>query len=1230
MDSTPNDFEINIFQWNSQSLRPKLHSFESLLVQENIHIAILSETWFDSNNSYNIRGYNMYRCDRSDCYGGVAIIVHKSIRSHLRPISLSNVGIEVIQIQILNCNSLENILAVYCPSSVRTSQADWDTLFSIHGNKTLIAGDFNGHHTNWSYKTDQRGSQLVDSSFENGFITLNNGQTTRVKLINGVLQQSSPDITFVTSDIAVKFRWSVFNENLQSDHLLIRITLNYIDQIKMFKRRNFKKADWSKYRSDLVEHFANNNMVTNIQESYDYFECFINQAANKNIPFIKICKSPIRKFKPKDFWNSNLSKAVAERRLTLSTFRRNPTPENLKKLEDKTKDTGLLISKARSDSFKAFCSNIKDTTSVADMWRKMRWFKGHSQSSSVVPDNIQKELLRSLTPDTALNQKPDINSRNDLLEGLFTVHELNCCLKKKDTAPGDDKITYSMLYNLPYTGKLYLLNLYNCIFSTGVIPKQWRTVLVIPIPKAQNSINKEQKFRPISLISCICKIFHSMISKRLEWFVENKIILSDCTSGFRRGQSCLDCLARFVSYVQIGLTHNNPTVACFLDVENAYNNVLVDKVVTILDELKVGFNICNYIWSYLSSRCLLIKNVDGVSESRWTNRGLAQGDPISPLLFNLVTYKICQEIDNVHIAQYADDFVFYISNRDIYFCESVLQEALNIMIISMNNLGLDISCNKSKVCLFSRGRRRSSFRLRINENRIELVENVKYLGMWLDRSLLWNRHINEIVEKVSKFLNLLKVLSGSKWGVHPKHLRTLYISVIRSRIDFGSFLYGNCANVHLLKLDRLQNQALRTIGGFIKTTPIHVMESELCIIPLHVRRLYLAFKFCLKSFSWTNNITINLLENLSELMNNSYWQRKKKPVLLESFDYCENFEIYSSKPLDMFLLDSWVSNIKTDEIIECNLESVIGSKKSHEVTCLKFEVLKEIYKKYNGWHKIFTDGSQSLNGKGMAYYDSTTGNSAMYKTDANICIMSLELVAILEALNYINDVSNPNVVIFTDSKSALQHIARCTSGLRGVSIAYDILKEINNLAIKGVNLKLQWIPSHIGIRGNEEADRLAKLAVLEGNYYFIKPNYTEQLFRCKEICYNNFKEYFDERSRQKGIWYKTIQCQPPRVPWFVRSKTSRSDVVIAHRLRSGHYPCKKFSFMMKVSDSPNCEVCGTVEDVHHLLIECAKNSSERDVLIDIFNLNRSDLGVFINMLASPASDGAKLLYNMFK
>lgn len=112
-----------------------------------------------------------------------------------------------------------------------------------------------------------------------------------------------------------------------------------------------------------------------------------------------------------------------------------------------------------------------------------------------------------------------------MLEDEFTLHEMLNCFKRKDTASGADGITYSLIFNLSPAGREYLLNLYNLIFKTGIIPKQWRDILVTPIPKSSPD-NTSIKLRPISLISCICKIFHSMLTKRLEWYIKKQVVIS--------------------------------------------------------------------------------------------------------------------------------------------------------------------------------------------------------------------------------------------------------------------------------------------------------------------------------------------------------------------------------------------------------------------------------------------------------------------------------------------------------------------------------------------------------------------------------------------------------------------------------------------------------------------------------------------------------------------------------
>jgi ribonuclease HI len=1231
-----NNQVLNIIQWNSQSLRPKLVDFDNLLNREKIHIAIVSETWLEEFTPIYLRGYNVFRKDRFDSYGGVAIICHKSVSTQVCSIDAINPGIEAIQIRIFNCKYLENIVSIYCPSSVRTNQTDWDKIFSLTSKKTLLAGDFNGHHLSWSYKNDQRGIQLFDTALEYGFTSINSGEHTRVKLVNGNVQKSSPDISFLSTDISVHFNWKILNENLGSDHFIIKMSIKVSGTLNFINKRNFKQADWNTYSKDLTNSFfnldSNSCHANNIQEYYDFFLDQINHSADKNIPLSKLCINPTNKFRPKEYWCPELSKVVAERRLALAKFRKNPTPVNLRILERKVAEARAKIKAAKYDSWRKFCSNIDECTSVAEMWDKMRWYKGYNRSKLIASESKRKELLYSLTPDTVANCPPKIASSNDALESSFTIQEMENILKKRDTSPGIDRITYSMIYHLPLCGKKFLLALFNAIFKLGTIPNQWRSTLIIPIPKTGVAMNSESnvKLRPISLISCICKIFHNMIGKRLEWFVEKHQILSPHTSGFRKAQSCQDCLTRLVTYIQIGFSNNTPTAACFLDIENAYNNVLVEKVIYTLDEIGAGKRLCKYLWSYLSERQLMIKNEkdEDIMQARHTIRGLAQGDPISPLLFNIVTYKICHQISNVIVSQYADDFVMYIGNKDLFKCEVEIQTALSVMSQLLDNIGLNISAVKSKICLFSRGFRRKELKININKHALKTERTVKYLGMWLDGSLRWNKHVNEIVEKISRFLNLLRILAGSGWGLHPNHLRSLYMSIIRSRLDYGCVLYGNSAKTNLGKLDRVQNQALRIIGGFIRSTPIHVMEAELSLPPLCLRRLYLAYKYCIKSMSVSENTNLKFLRELSAASSDNYWQRVKKPMLLIVLNDCINCIIHNSNPIEMFNLSIWVSSINTKDIIMSELECIKGNKREQE-SSIKFEVIKELNEKYNGWDKVFTDGSKSSLGSGAAYIDTARDIHSKYRINLTVSIMTVELIAILEALHYIKRQAFHNCVILTDSKSALQHLARCASGYsRGVQIAYEVLKVMLEVKKHSTHLKLQWIPAHIGLRGNEEADRLAKLACTTGDYFHILPFYTEILPKFKKKCAHKFKQYFDERSTEKGIWFKTIQCQPPRIPWFYNYKLSRREIVELHRLRSGHYPSNKFAYLMKKVTSPDCDVCGTIDDVQHILVECKKYEQKRDLMVRKFQLNRQDVGAFISILADPTSPAAKYLVEM--
>ncbi|CAH0728276.1 unnamed protein product, partial [Brenthis ino] len=366
---------------------------------------------------------NQNTTNRQDGFGGVAICVHKSVHSSLQRVRIDNSGMEILCVKLSNFSPIDYILSVYCPPSLIISKSDWDRLLSLYTKKTLILGDFNAHHSNWSNKIDYKGSLMFDALVDSNFITLNNGEATRMRLVNGRLQQSSPDITLVSSDIALQFNWRVINETLGSDHLMVKVSCISNSLINPIVKRNFRKANWTSYKNDTEILFTDLILPVDLQKGYDLFISKINEAAAKNIPLVKYNQNPESKFTPRSFWTKELSHEVAQRRLALAIFRRNPSPNNYIKLKKHISVAQRDIRYARNKDFQNSWSSVDESTTSNEMWHKMSWMKGFRKSKRHINDIEAEKLLRSLAPDYVSPPCPDIRSTNITIECPISIQE---------------------------------------------------------------------------------------------------------------------------------------------------------------------------------------------------------------------------------------------------------------------------------------------------------------------------------------------------------------------------------------------------------------------------------------------------------------------------------------------------------------------------------------------------------------------------------------------------------------------------------------------------------------------------------------------------------------------------------------------------------------------------------------------------------------------------------------
>ena len=139
-----------------------------------------------------------------------------------------------------------------------------------------------------------------------------------------------------------------------------------------------------------------------------------------------------------------------------------------------------------------------------------------------------------------------------------------------NTSPGPDGFSYNILRHFPRETLAVLLNVFN-IWTTQAFPDSLRLAAVVPIPKSGKDHSDASNYRPISITSCLYKLMEKMINRRLVWYLEKNISLSNLQCGFRKNRTTVDHLVWLESLIRDALVINGHLVAIFSDLEKAFD-----------------------------------------------------------------------------------------------------------------------------------------------------------------------------------------------------------------------------------------------------------------------------------------------------------------------------------------------------------------------------------------------------------------------------------------------------------------------------------------------------------------------------------------------------------------------------------------------------------------------------------------------------------------------------------
>ncbi|GBL74259.1 hypothetical protein AVEN_235259-1 [Araneus ventricosus] len=204
------------------------------------------------------------------------------------------------------------------------------------------------------------------------------------------------------------------------------------------------------------------------------------------------------------------------------------------------------------------------------------------------------------------------------------------------------------------------------------------------------------------------------------------------------------------------------------------------------------------------------------------------------------------------------------------------------------------------------------------------------------------------------------------------------------------------------------------------------------------------------------------------------------------------------------------------------------------------QIFIEHRQEYNDFIAMYTDGSKSDDNVSFAVvFPSTTFS---FKLHSSCSVFTAELAAVLFVLEQISDCLERKFIIYTDSLSVLESLKSFYIHSHPHPLVLNVLHLLNKLASRDFNISLCWMPSHVGIVGNEEAAKAAKLASTQTNSTVPLTDFKKY---AKVLFYSNWQIQWDTETENK-----LYAVKPHVQPW--PSLMIRKADTLLTRLRVGH------------------------------------------------------------------------------
>lgn len=857
-----------------------------------------------------------------------------------------------------------------------------------------------------------------------------------------------------------------------------------------------------------------------------------------------------------------------------------------------------------SETGTSFCTY---TRLYKEQWKDLMGNEDTAPLRSYGNRSINTTWIVSFFPKTAESVEEEVTLQHQEIPWEpITEHEILRALKatKGTTAPREDGIPTLVWKHLwPYIGKS-ITHIFTASIRLSYYPRRWKRARIVVLRKpGKPDYSTPGAYRPISLLNTLGKLLEAVVAKRLSYYAETHGLLPDTQFGGRPGRNTEQALLVLANAIDRAWLKTKVVTLVAFDLKGAFNGVNKKTLDARLEAKGIATIARNWIRSFMEDRLANITFDDFESAvAPLENAGLAQGSPLSPILFTFFNSDLVDQPVDYHggASAYIDDYFRWRAGRSAEEnIKKIQEEDIPRIEDWARRTGSCFAVEKTELIHITRKKsEHGKGQLVMNGATIQPSPAAKLLGVVFDSEKRWKEHVQQAIRRATK----VNVAMGSLRHLRPAQMRQLYQACVAPIIDYASIVWHNPLKdkTHLRTLDTVQRTALVRILSAFRTVATQTLEVEAHVLPTRLRLKQRAQRVIARLCTLPTSHPVQAALARSQRRSRNIGNNPRLPLAeamkTMNLERLERLEVIDPSPRA-----PWEPPIFEEIDIETDREKAVK-----KALALKEEIDKVVYFDASAQQGQLGAAAVTLD----CHENLKESRKACVGSASHWSISAAELIGIYQAIELIatKDISDqhPRVVtILSDSKSALQALAK-PSNRSGQQIVYTILKAVENLKSQNVGIRLQWIPGHCNNPGNDIADRLAKEAVGPQPSHAFRNLFTREIGLIRD---RNFSEWENEwKMSNKGGHLRRLDVALPSVhSRRLYGSLPRNRAYLLTQLRTGHSWLASHAKIYRFREDDKCE-CGAKETVVHVLIDCPRLAVLRQKL-------RKDIGDAFNNIS---------------